>query len=154
MYLLVKSVYLSDGGTGTFSIKGCDSAHSHLGCTELCRLGTSDLCRAVWWRGRWPELSMAGCAWLRLCPLLHVMTAAMTAGQLQAGCRAAGLCVCLMTGARALLPPCLAQQAQSSDGLSPHPQGNSPKGSLREGASPGMREPGWARTRLLSIHPT
>lgn len=155
LYLSVKSVCLSNGGAGTFSIKGRASAHSHLGCTELCRLRTSGLCRAVCGEGggrsRW--LWMAGRAWLWLCPPPR--------GDSCRDNRAASsrlLCcwlVCVsVAGAGALLPPCLAQQAQSSGALSPPPQGNSPKGSLREGASPGVRQPRWARTRLLSVHPT
>lgn len=99
--------------------------HAHLGCTQLCPLRADGLCRALWRKGRWPEQwprrqDARGLALFSS----SVMTAALTTGQLWAGRHAAGLFVCLMVRARVLLPSCLAQQAKSSAGLSPHPEGS------------------------------
>ena len=59
------------------------------------------------------------------------MTAALTTGQLWAGRHAVDLFVCLKAGTPVPLPSCLAQQSQPSAGLSPHPEGNPPRGELQ-----------------------
>ena len=154
--LLVQSVCLSNGGAGTFSIKGRASAHSHLGHTELCQLRTSDLCRAVWWRGRWLEPAA-------LDGRMHTALA-VSSSSCDDSChdnRAAssrmpcGWPVCVSDGrsegTAAPLPGPAGPVLRRS---LPTPSGKLPRGALREGASPGMREPRWSRTRLPSVHPT
>lgn len=81
-------------------------------------------------------LQAAGCMWPWLCAPLCVMTAALTTGQLWAGCHAVGLFVCLKTGTMVPLPSCLAQQSQHSAGLSPHPEGNPPRAVPQRSSQP------------------